>query len=148
MTRCIHTFGYRLEESELEFVNAAKECCGVQPTDKVIDHEYQLMYGMFLLPMIKRHIERNALTSSANEGVANSRKFKMLEIGLGCDMKYGMTTQCMYNMNTIYNTRSMYKICLFVYTSTYMHSNVFTYLTDMCIHTFCMHACTYECAYT
>jgi len=41
-------------------------------TDKVTDHSYQLMYGNFLLPYYYRN-----------------PTMKMLEIGLGCDMRYG-----------------------------------------------------------
>jgi len=50
------------------------------PTDKVTypqmagGHQYHIMYGMFLLPMIHR---------------VGHRPAKMLEIGLGCGMKYG-----------------------------------------------------------
>ena len=50
-----------------------------QASDKVTDHGYQEMYGMYLLPLLQpraRHVRHN-------------RPFKMLEIGLGCDMKYG-----------------------------------------------------------
>lgn len=44
-----------------------------QPTtDKVTTHEYYIMYGNHLLPYYYKH-----------------PKMKMLEIGLGCDMKYG-----------------------------------------------------------
>lgn len=41
-------------------------------TDKVTTHEYNIMYGKNLLPYYQKH-----------------PKMKMLEIGLGCDMKYG-----------------------------------------------------------
>jgi hypothetical protein len=50
------------------------------PTDKVTypqmagGHQYHIMYGMFLLPMLHR---------------VGHRPAKMLEIGLGCGMKYG-----------------------------------------------------------
>ena len=45
-------------------------------TDKVVAHQYDLMYGIFLLPLYH---------SFDHE----ARKFKFLEIGLGCDMNYG-----------------------------------------------------------
>ena len=46
---------------------------GLQPTtDKVRRHEYDIMYGQFLMPLQR-----------------SGRPIKMLEIGLGCDMKYG-----------------------------------------------------------
>ncbi len=41
-------------------------------TDKVSDHDYQIMYGQYLLPYYREH-----------------RNMKLLEIGLGCNMKYG-----------------------------------------------------------
>jgi len=41
-------------------------------TDKVTTHAYQTMYGQYLIPFYKRN-----------------PKMKMLEIGLGCNMKYG-----------------------------------------------------------
>ena len=47
---------------------------GIDPTDKVTDHTYQKMYGMFLLPYSRGSFRK---------------KFKMLEIGLGCNMGYG-----------------------------------------------------------
>ena len=43
------------------------------PTDKVTNHFYHKMYGIFLLPLIKHR----------------QKILKMLEIGLGCDMEYG-----------------------------------------------------------
>lgn len=52
-----------------ELVHIAKEFDPV--TDKVTSHQYQLMYGTFLMPL--RH--RGAI--------------KLLEIGLGCNMVYG-----------------------------------------------------------
>lgn len=52
------------------YLDAAKSFEPV--TDKVTAHTYQTMYGQFLLPYY--HIIPN---------------MKMLEIGLGCDMKYG-----------------------------------------------------------
>ena len=39
-------------------------------TDKISSHAYETMYGMFILPL-------------------RERKVKMLEIGLGCDSRYG-----------------------------------------------------------
>mmetsp|Transcript_32218 Transcript_32218/g.69246 ORF Transcript_32218/g.69246 Transcript_32218/m.69246 type:complete len:324 (-) Transcript_32218:216-1187(-) len=45
-------------------------------TDKVSPHSYQIMYGMFLLP-------------SARSATQSRAGFKMLEIGLGCDQRYG-----------------------------------------------------------
>ena len=46
-------------------------------SDKVRGHYYHLMYGMFLLPLLAhKHSHRVS--------------FKMLEIGLGCDMQHGV----------------------------------------------------------
>jgi hypothetical protein len=45
-------------------------------TDKISYHSYQIMYGMFLLPL-------------AEQFKAHKKPLKMLEIGLGCDMGYG-----------------------------------------------------------
>jgi len=42
------------------------------PTDKVAGHTYQMMYGMLLIPLIRK-----------------SARVKMLEIGLGCDVGGG-----------------------------------------------------------
>lgn len=62
------------EAGEKYFYEVAKS---LQPTtDKVTDHKYHIMYGMFLLPMKMRY---NKL----------SKKIKFLEIGLGCNMEYG-----------------------------------------------------------
>ncbi|KAL7529241.1 hypothetical protein ACHAXR_002863 [Thalassiosira sp. AJA248-18] len=55
---------------EQYFVDVARSFTPV--TDKVTTHSYQIQYGQFLLPYYQR--------------VPN---MKMLEIGLGCDMKYG-----------------------------------------------------------
>ena len=52
------------------FVRAAR--AGRPVTDKVAPHEYQLMYGMLLLPLRERPTPP-----------------KLLEIGLGCDQRYG-----------------------------------------------------------
>ena len=41
-------------------------------TDKVTTHSYHVMYGIFLLPFYKKN-----------------KNMKMLEIGLGCNMRYG-----------------------------------------------------------
>ncbi len=43
-----------------------------RPTDKVASHTYQMMYGMLLVPLIRK-----------------SARVKMLEIGLGCDVGGG-----------------------------------------------------------
>jgi hypothetical protein len=59
-----------------EFELAAK--LEKEPSDKVTHHGYQEMYGTFLLPMLHHRARR-----------VRNRPFKMLEIGLGCDMKYG-----------------------------------------------------------
>ena len=48
-------------------------------TDKVTIHRYQVMYGNYLLPYVRRHHLLN-------------KPMKFLEIGLGCDMKYGMSS--------------------------------------------------------
>ena len=45
-------------------------------TDKVSTHTYQVMYGMFILPLVHGHRD-------------SSRKIRLLEIGMGCDMFYG-----------------------------------------------------------
>ncbi len=45
-------------------------------TDKVSGHNYEVMYGVFLMPIV------NALKST-------NHKAKVLEIGLGCSMYYG-----------------------------------------------------------
>ena len=56
-------------------------CRHRMPTDKVTypqmagGHQYHIMYGLFLVPLVHR--------------VGHSRPAKMLEIGLGCGMKYG-----------------------------------------------------------
>ena len=42
------------------------------PSDKVAGHTYQMMYGMLLIPLIRK-----------------SARIKMLEIGLGCDVGGG-----------------------------------------------------------
>ena len=47
-----------------------------QPSDKFTDHSYHTMYGIFLWPLLR-------------DAVAANSKIKLLEIGLGCDMKYG-----------------------------------------------------------
>lgn len=54
------------------FIQAAKSLNPV--TDKVTSHQYQIMYGQFLLPYYQR-----------------KPQMKMLEIGLGCDMSYGVS---------------------------------------------------------
>lgn len=48
-----------------------------QPTDKVSAHTYQIMYGIFLVPMAQKFKE------DGNE------KLRILEIGMGCNMFYG-----------------------------------------------------------
>eukprot|EP01038_Epipyxis_sp_PR26KG_P007611 gene7611-10362_t len=45
-------------------------------TDKFKGHSYEVMYGLFLIPL-------------SNEYKEKSKTVKMLEIGLGCDMPYG-----------------------------------------------------------
>jgi len=50
----------------------AKAESGSPVTDKVHGHTYEIMYGTHLLPYYHQH-----------------PKMKMLEIGLGCDMRYG-----------------------------------------------------------
>jgi hypothetical protein len=57
-----------------QFEKAAKG--GNPVSDKVTAHSYQLMYGMFLLPFMEKF------------RVAK-KNFKMMEIGLGCNMDYG-----------------------------------------------------------
>jgi hypothetical protein len=50
-----------------------KTALSFQPvTDKVTAHTYEIMYGQYLLPYYRKN-----------------PKMKMIEIGLGCDMKYG-----------------------------------------------------------
>jgi len=50
-----------------------KTACAMQvTTDKVSTHGYELMYGLFLLPLLKAR-----------------QRPKLLEIGLGCSMRYG-----------------------------------------------------------
>ena len=48
-----------------------------QPTDKVTAHRYQIMYGIFLVPMAEIFKQNG------------NRKLRILEIGMGCDMFYG-----------------------------------------------------------
>jgi hypothetical protein len=61
-----------------EFLNIAKDAAkDGQPSDKVSVHVYNIMYGIFLVPMAKRM------------AASGKRKLKMLEIGMGCDMFYG-----------------------------------------------------------
>ena len=45
--------------------------------DPVANHRYQLMYGTFLLPYVRRQRMLK-------------KPIKFLEIGLGCDVDYGM----------------------------------------------------------
>jgi hypothetical protein len=45
-------------------------------SDKVVDHKYQIMYGLFLMPMRMKYRKVG-------------KKIKFLEIGLGCNMEYG-----------------------------------------------------------
>lgn len=60
------------------FLQVAKTCSGSLPiTDKVNTHDYESMYGDLLLPYL-----RNSYRMGKG-GV------KFLEIGLGCDMRYG-----------------------------------------------------------
>jgi len=64
-----HTLEY-LNNGLAVYLEAARS---LQPiTDKVTDHTYQIMYGKFLLPYYHQ-----------------KPSMKMLEIGLGCDMRYG-----------------------------------------------------------
>lgn len=62
----------------------AQRLSGKPVTDKVSDHNYDLMYGMFLMPFVRTG--RVAATEAA-AGAADARPFKLLEIGLGCNMK-------------------------------------------------------------
>jgi len=55
---------------EAQFRDAARSFHPI--TDKVKTHSYQIMYGQFLLPFY-----------------LNKPNMKMLEIGLGCNMRYG-----------------------------------------------------------
>ena len=57
-------------ESVRDFLEVGKQA----GTDKVGPHTYQNVYGKFLKEW---------------KGKANGRAFKMLEIGLGCNMNYG-----------------------------------------------------------
>lgn len=50
-------------------------------SDKVSDHRYELMYGLFLMPML--------LLGRHAKHPPTAHKLKMLEIGLGCNMNYG-----------------------------------------------------------
>lgn len=59
------------EKQFLEIATSAERV-----TDKVVDHKYHIMYGLFLLPMRAKYRKL-------------SRKLKFLEIGLGCNMEYG-----------------------------------------------------------
>lgn len=62
---------------EREFLRIALETApNGQPTDKVVGHLYQIMYGIFLIPLV-------------NDFKTQNRKLKLLEIGMGCDMFYG-----------------------------------------------------------
>jgi hypothetical protein len=60
-----------------EFAKVARK--EEQPTDKVTTHSYQMMYGLFLVPLLHSNHRKSR----------GSKPFKMLEIGLGCNMKYG-----------------------------------------------------------
>jgi len=64
-----HEYGYLWNGKEI-YLQTAKAMNIT--TDKVTTHEYQIMYGQFLLPYYHQN-----------------PKMKMLEIGLGCDMNYG-----------------------------------------------------------
>ncbi len=47
------------------------------------DHRYQEMYGTFLIPYVRRQrLLKNPI--------------KFFEIGLGCDMRFGMFTVCVF----------------------------------------------------
>lgn len=74
----LHFYGRRVngffDTAEKQFLELASSSSIV--SDKVVDHRYQIMYGMFLLPM------RAKFRKSA-------KKLKFLEIGLGCNMDYG-----------------------------------------------------------
>lgn len=63
---------HKSKSNEDIFIQAAKSLKPV--TDKVTSHPYQIMYGQFLLPYYQR-----------------KPQMKMLEIGLGCDMSYGVS---------------------------------------------------------
>ena len=53
-----------------QFIDAARS--GKQLTDKVMKHGYQTMYGRFLVPLAQ-----------------SSRRVRLFEVGLGCNMDYG-----------------------------------------------------------
>lgn len=68
------TLIYSSEANERHFYEVSKSL--TPTTDKITDHKYQIMYGMFLVPL-KMKFHRL------------SKKMKFLEIGLGCNMEYG-----------------------------------------------------------
>lgn len=69
-----------IQDNIQRFEQAARDCCGGDATDKVSYHSYQLMYGTFLVPRIDFF---HSTPSNHN------KKFKFLEIGMGCLMGYG-----------------------------------------------------------
>lgn len=69
-----------LQRNIAEFLEAAEVSANSSSlTDKVTAHKYQVVYGMHLLPAIQSHKHDMHETKE-------KRKFKLLEIGMGCDM--------------------------------------------------------------
>lgn len=64
----------QIQENEKIFIEMGTK----YRSDKVSTHKYQLMYSMFLMPAVKYHKEQISST--------NNRKFKLFEIGIGCDV--------------------------------------------------------------
>jgi hypothetical protein len=62
------------DHGEKQFLDIASSTAMI--SDKVVDHKYQVMYGLFLIPMRAKFRRL-------------SKKIKFLEIGLGCNMEYG-----------------------------------------------------------
>lgn len=92
LSRALRTHSGTLQENIRRFEATARDCCGGDPTDKVSLHEYQLMYGMFLLPRIDHfHATFNKVYTASGQvaDAGTKRKFKFLEIGMGCRMGYG-----------------------------------------------------------
>ncbi len=48
--------GYLIDEQTIAFTNVAMNATHPAKTDKVTGHRFQLMYGAFLLPMVRRAI--------------------------------------------------------------------------------------------
>ena len=64
--------GTIIERNTQNFLKLAKNATYPYFTDKIVGHSYQLMYGTFLLPLVK-------------EFHHNKEKFKMFEVGMGCN---------------------------------------------------------------